>query len=93
MSMKKLKLIEAPQGQEFWLNDGPTLRNLRELKNFLEVITPAMFNHHTKNGRNDFALWVGEVLQDKTASAAIKKAKTITGTRTAVGTALKRYSL
>ena len=88
-----LNLAQAPAHQEFWVNRGPMLRNLRELANFLEVVDVERFNYHTKNGRNDFANWVRDILHDADTAEAIKKAKTISATHTAVTKALKRYKI
>ncbi|MEK7587000.1 MAG: hypothetical protein AAB453_03985, partial [Patescibacteria group bacterium] len=55
-------LVQAQAHQEFWVNRGPMLRNLKELANFLEVVDVERFNYHTKNGRNDFANWVRDIL-------------------------------
>ena len=86
-------LVYAPNGQEFWVNSGPVLRNLKELANYLEVIDVARYNFHTKNGSNDFANWVKHVLKDDKAAQAINKAKTISATLTAVNKSLKGYKI
>lgn len=85
-------MIEAPSEQAFWVHDGPMLRNLRELKNFFEVITIEQFRYHTKRDGNDFARWVTEVLKDSSLGAILAKTKTIPAARLALIKALKIYN-
>ena len=98
--MKKTKaksdlpsLVYAPSGQEFWVNRGPVLRNLKDLANYLEVIDVQRYKFHTKNSSNDFANWVKHILKDEKTAQAIAKAKTISATLAAVSKSLKKYKI
>lgn len=90
-SKKKPPLPEASSANSFWVYNGPVLRNLRELKNFLEVITVEQFNYHTKRDGNDFASWVSAVLHEVALGQTLKKAKTIATSLAAVKKVLSRY--
>lgn len=75
----------------FWVNYGPALRDLLELRNALHEISEDQFKHHVNAIRNDFAEWVGDVLKDKKTAVQIKKTKTVHAMKKAVEKALKDY--
>lgn len=68
-------LPEAPVGSYFFVHDGPTLKNLHDLEYYLGTMTKGQFNHHTSDGRNDFASWVRDVLGEKSLALQLEKAK------------------
>ena len=69
-------LGEASPGQCFWVNNGPVLRDLRDLRDALRAMSNEQFGYHTARGVNDFAKWVAEVLKDEACAKKIAKAKT-----------------
>lgn len=68
-------LPEAPVGSYFFVHNGSTLKNLHDLEYYLGTMTKGQFNHHTSDGRNDFASWVRDVLGEKRLALQLEKAK------------------
>jgi len=70
-------LVDAPPDKCFWVNGGPILKNLGELRDALaENISEAQFAYHVSAERSDFALWVEEVLGDAACAKALRRART-----------------
>ena len=85
------RLIEAPPEQCFWVNFGPVLKNLRELRDALTAgMSDAQFAHHVGAGRNDFAAWVEGVLHEPQCARALRRARTRAAAGRAVEAALAR---
>ncbi len=89
----KKVLVIAVGDTCFWVNYGPALRDLLELRNTLREINEEQFKHHVNEIRNDFADWVGDVLEDKKTALQIKKTKTINSMLRVVEKALKDYKI
>lgn len=85
-------LVQAPPGKQFWVNHGPVLSNLRELRDLLAGgLSDVQFAHHVGAGKNDFARWVEDVLEDATCAASLRRTRTRAATLRAVERALARY--
>lgn len=56
--------FDAPDNRCFYVHNGPTLRNLRDLREALANMTDEQFGEHVKEKRNDFASWVWSVFED-----------------------------
>jgi len=70
-------LADAPPDKCFWVNCGPILKNLRELREArADSISDEQFAYHVARDRNDFAVWVEEVLGDATCAKALRRART-----------------
>lgn len=63
----------------FWVNNGPVIKNVEELKKAFQGMKKEQFAHHTGNGSNDFANWVENVLGCSHCATALRKAKTKAG--------------
>jgi len=61
----KRKTARAPKDKYFWVVDGTVIRNLKELADSIDGMDYNIFMHHVNNGRNDFAQWVQEVLNQE----------------------------
>ncbi len=72
----KKELVVAVGDQCFWINEGPSIQNLIELRNALSEINKAQFIHHVNGVKNDFGIWVEEVLCDKNCADNIRKSRT-----------------
>jgi hypothetical protein len=87
--VKKPKFVTAPEAQRFWVNNGPILKDMKELADALLKMSQEQFKHHTAK-QNDFSLWVEYVLLDKKTAAELKKAKTQKDAAKVVAGALKK---
>lgn len=68
--------IAASGEQCFWVNNGPVLADIRDLFHALDEMTDAQFKHHISGGKNDFALWVRDVLCHGACAERLEGAKT-----------------
>jgi hypothetical protein len=85
-------LVDAPPDRCFWINYGPVVRNLRELRDALaQSVSDAQFAHHVGAGKNDFANWIEGVLDDADCAQAVRRAKTRRAALRAVEAGLVRY--
>lgn len=89
----KPKLINAENELCFWINNGPILKNLKDLKNALKEISEETFKCHVDKGKNDFADWVKNVLGDKILANKLARIKTIKTMIKAVEEGLKKYKI
>ena len=55
---KKDKVLSTSPDKHFWLFKGGSVKSIPELKQAILNMTDEQFNHHTKEGRNDFANWL-----------------------------------
>lgn len=76
----------------FWVAHGPVLADLRDLAGALASITDEQFFHHVTGDRNDFSLWVMEVLRDEETARALAKTKSKGAAHKVVTKAIKGYS-
>jgi len=85
-------LVDAPPDQCFWINHGPVVKNLRELRDALaQGLSDAQYAHHVGAGKNDFANWVEAVLDDAKCAQALRRAKTVRAALLAVEAQLRTY--
>ncbi len=61
----KSYLRDVDYWQCFWVNNGPVLKNIEELANYLSEISDEAFQHHVNSEKNDFSTWINEVVGDK----------------------------
>jgi hypothetical protein len=66
----------APQGNEFVLQDGRALGNVRELALALRDMSEATFAFHANETKNDFAYWVRDVFADSKLTNELFRATT-----------------
>jgi len=91
-TQKARVLIEAPHDKVFWLMGGSIIVNLRELRDVLESqISDEQFAHHVGPGRNDFACWVEDVLEDSECARALRESSTREEAARAVTASLVAY--
>ncbi|MBI2866036.1 MAG: hypothetical protein HYX99_01575 [Chloroflexi bacterium] len=69
-------LADVPQEKRFWCQDGRVLGNIQELESALPNLSPDAWQHHTGQGRNDFANWVRDVIGDSRLAADLLKSPT-----------------
>jgi hypothetical protein len=72
-------LVQAPPDKTFWVNGGPVLADLQQLRNALAgEISDEQFVYHVTDDKNDFAQWVEEVLGETQCAQALREAKSRT---------------
>jgi len=58
-------LCDVAPEQSFWVNNGPILKNMEELANYLPDISDDTFNHHVNSDKNDLSNWIKDVIGDE----------------------------
>lgn len=66
-----------PRGDAFFLADGRSADDLRELHDLLVTSDPAMLRQHVSPERNDFALWVRHVLREEELARRLEKIRSV----------------
>ena len=85
---KTKPVLVCAYGQDcFWVNQGPVLQDLIQLRDALTEMSDATFKHHVSRNHNDFADWVQLVLSDKHCANALRKS---TKPQTAKSVLIKR---
>ncbi len=64
---------KAPKEHVFFIADGRTIQDLRELAEALEDMAEHVFSHHVNDHRHDFANWVHEVLQERALAEQLRE--------------------
>ncbi len=90
---KKPDFINAENELCFWINNGPILRNLKDLKNALKKINEETFKYHVNKEKNDFADWVKNVLNDKMLANKLVRIKTVKTMLKTIEEGLKKYKI
>ena len=93
MPKGKRDIVNADETHRFHINGGLSVGNLIDLKNAFETITDEQYHFHVAPEKNDFAVWVRDVLHDDPASkllfGCLKKKTAILR----IITVLRRYKL
>lgn len=69
-------LAKVPLDVSFWLCTNHYLRGLRELSTALESISDDTFRYHVNRDKNDFEVWIRQIVKDKELSREISRIKT-----------------
>ncbi|MCD4771056.1 DUF5752 family protein [archaeon] len=59
----------------FYLSNGDSAGDLRELLSRLRVVDEECFSHHVNKKKNDFANWIKKCVKDKVLAKKIEKLK------------------
>ena len=90
----KKTLVVAPYDKCFFVNGGAVIKDMNELKHALETMSDDQFACHVSSGRNDFANWIEQILDDADLAGKIKRCKTRLSTLRSVGAHLaKNYAV
>ncbi|MBU4422043.1 hypothetical protein KKB41_03770 [Patescibacteria group bacterium] len=90
---EKLELVQADENSSFWINNGPILKNIKDLADALKNMSEELFAYHVNAEKNDFAVWAENVLKDETLAKKIAKSKSLKAAAKAVGARLKKYNI
>ena len=74
--MSNQTLTQAQGPRCFWVNQGPIVSDLIELKQALSEMSAETFEYHTKRDGNDFAVWADAVLGEAALAKKLAKLKT-----------------
>ena len=66
---------DSPAENVFWLCDGRTLKNVKELLSALEDMNEGVFKYHVNDTKDDFANWIRDIFNDKQLAEALSKVK------------------
>ena len=69
------KHIYAEGDNRFWVHDGPVLGDIGDLNRALKEMSDEQYSYHVNGEKNDFANWVGQVLQDPHCAEDLQHAK------------------
>lgn len=72
--MKKI-ITDVPDEYSFHLSDGRSLKNIIELKNALESMNNQLFSYHINDEKNDFYIWIRDIIGDNKLAQDMKKVK------------------
>jgi len=66
-------LSDVPEQNNFWVNNGPILKNLCELADFLRDVDDATYEYHVNKEKNDFSSWILQIIGDEKLAKDIFK--------------------
>jgi len=58
-------LSDTPEECMFYCHDGSVFRNIVDLRNGLENISDDTYLFHANNEKNDFSIWVRDIIGDE----------------------------
>jgi hypothetical protein len=80
MAVKTLKqeaqefLQNVPEEYVFRVVNGHTLRSEKELADELKTMSESDYSYHANGQKNDFALWVKDIIKDDTLARDLQRA-------------------
>jgi|GEM_PF-6660700 len=66
-------LLDVPPDKVFWFCNSSCAANIYQFVDTIEHTNDGVFLYHVQNGRNDFADWIKNVLEDEQFYALIKE--------------------
>ncbi len=69
-------LSEVSPDKCFWVNNGPILKKIEDLLNYIPNMSDETFNHHVNKDKNDFSSWINEIVEDKKLANDLLSSKT-----------------
>jgi hypothetical protein len=88
----KRTLVRAEGEHAFWVNYGPVLHDLRQLRDALGTMSDEQFSFHVSEEKNDFDGWVEGVLKDAECARGLRKALTRLEALAVVEKSLEAYA-
>ena len=80
----KKYLSNVEPKNHFKLHQGSSIHNLSELSEALDVMDQNSFDHHVYKGRNDFAVWINDVIGDQRLAKEVGSLKLRTHIRNVI---------
>ncbi len=75
-SVGKGILSRVPFQVSFWLCTNENLRSLADVSEALQKATDEVFRYHVNRDKNDFEVWIRDVIKDKDLAREIARVKT-----------------
>ncbi len=76
VSVAKGILSRVPFQVSFWLCTNENLRSLADVSDALQKATDDVFRYHVNRDKNDFEVWIRDVIKDKDLAREIARVKT-----------------
>lgn len=76
-SSKRKTLKRIPKDQYFVLADGTAVGHYLSLADVLEKVEETVLSHHVNEIKNDFAVWIKEVFDEKQLSKLVNNSKSL----------------
>lgn len=76
----------------FWVNEGPIVQSVKDLRDALEGMTDEKYGYHANSEKNDFAKWIDEALADEALAQDMRSVKSRAGALRVVEKHLKNYA-
>jgi hypothetical protein len=89
----KKEIIIAPADVCFWVNNGPALQSLLDLREAFKTLSVEQYTYHANKQKNDFSAWVFAILKDEQCAKDLKKAKNMKDALAVVQKYLKDYEV
>ncbi len=69
-------MAKVPQNLSFWLCTNDNLRSLADISEALQKANDDVFRYHVNRDKNDFEVWIREVVKDRDLAREIARVKT-----------------
>ena len=67
------RLANVPDQYVFWCHDGQIIKNIKELKEALELMSDKTYAYHASKEKNDFSNWVKDIIGDEKLARDLSK--------------------
>jgi len=68
-------MMNCNEENNFRLSDGKVIRNLVDLHKSFELMQDKVFKQHVRGKRNDFSVWVNDILNEKKLAEDLSSTK------------------
>jgi hypothetical protein len=89
----KKEIIIAPAEVCFWVNNGPALQSLLDLREAFKTLSEEQYAYHANKEKNDFSAWVSAILKDEKCAKDMLKAKNMKAASKIVEKHLAGYAI
>jgi hypothetical protein len=69
-------LSRVPEENVFWCHDGQVLRDMKELRDALTLMSDETFSYHSNAFKKDFSAWVKDIVGDEKLAKDMETADT-----------------
>lgn len=76
VSAARAILAKVPFQYSFWLCTNENLRSIEDVSKALEKASDDVFRYHVNRDKNDFEVWIRDIVKDKDLAREIARVKT-----------------